>query len=328
MNNSTLEYTGELEYQPKPDPKSNDLNKRRLSPYIADKNLVEAVNLAIYLQRPLLLEGEPGCGKTLLARAIAYEFGQRLNIKNYPYFSWNIKSTSRAKEGLYTYDAVGRLRDAQLVGTDSYKNYLTPEETTKLFSRIQKHNSYIKLGVLGKAFIQKKYRPIVLIDEIDKADIDFPNDLLLELEEKKFEITEIPTTIEATQPPITIVTSNSEKELPDAFLRRCIFYYLEFPDEDTLIDIVNAHFSENLPRELVEEAIAQFIELRENGASRQDGKKASTSELLDLIRLLNRYPPEKALKIIDSLDENPALLGVLLKSKQDQDFYQRSIDEY
>lgn len=316
-------YTGDIEYQPKPDSQNTGFIERRLYPYLPSEELVKAVNLAIYLQRPLLLQGEPGCGKTLLARAIAYEFGQRLQVKNYPYFSWNIKSTTRAKEGLYTYDAVGRLRDAQLVGTDSYQTYLKEEENIQLFERLQNPGSYITWGALGNAFREKKHRPIVLIDEIDKADIDFPNDLLLELEEQCFRVAETNNKIEAKQPPIVIITSNNEKELPSAFLRRCIFYYIEFPSYDDLIKIVNAHFPDSLEQDLIEDAVDKFIELRETGSSRRNGKKASTSELLDWIRWLKHYSNEEAWEIIDTLANNQPLLGALLKTKEDQERYQK-----
>lgn len=311
MSSNQLEYTGEQKYQPKPNTVITDLRERRLYPYLPCPDLVKAVNLAIYLQRPLLLQGEPGCGKTLLARAIAYEFARRLKVEEYPYFPWYIKSTTRAKDGLYIYDAVGRLRDAQLVGTDSYKTYLSEEETKKLFARVQNPSYYITWGALGNAFQEQEHRPIVLIDEIDKADIDFPNDLLLELEEQRFVVTETGDTIEAKQPPIVIVTSNSEKELPDAFLRRCIFYYLEFPSKEDLIKIVNAHLDKQLSTELVRAAVEQFIELRENGASRREGKKASTSELLDWLRWLKRYPTEEALEIVKNIADHLPLLGAL-----------------
>jgi len=327
MSDDQLEYTGELKYQPKPDSASTEIKKRRLYPYLPIKDLIKAVNLAIYLQRPLLLQGEPGCGKTLLAGAIADEFSQRQQVKDYPYFPWYIKSTTRAKEGLYTYDTVGRLRDAQLVGTNSYKNYMSEAEIEELFARLKDPYAYITWGALGNAFLEEKCRPIVLIDEIDKADIDFPNDLLRELEEQRFTVTETGKTIEAKQPPITLITSNSEKELPDAFLRRCIFYYLKFPDEERLINIVNAHFPDSLDRQLVEAAVGRFIELRENGVSRRDGKKASISELLDWIHWLKRYPTQEAFEIIDNLADNLPLLGALLKTKEDQESYQQQISE-
>ena len=328
-NSNSLEYTGEQKYQPKPDPQNTDFIKRGLYPYIPSEELVKAVNLAIYLQRPLLLQGEPGCGKTLLARAIAYEFGQRLKVENYPYFPWNIKSTTRAKEGLYTYDAVGRLRDAQLVGTDSYTTYLNEKEKQELFKRLKDPASYITWGALGNAFKEENHRSIVLIDEIDKADIDFPNDLLQELDRLCFQVTETNESIEAKKPPIVIITSNNEKELPDAFLRRCIFYYIEFPSYDNLIKIVNAHFPGSLERDLVEFAVDKFLDLRETGSSRRDGKKASTSELLDWIGWLKRYSTEEALEIIDTLahEKNKPLLGALLKTKEDQETYQDNYQE-
>lgn len=323
MKNEQLEYTGDSQYQQNLDSVNTEFMKQRLYPYLPSPELVQAVNLAIYLQRPLLLQGEPGCGKTLLACAIANEFANKSNqVKKYPYFSWYIKSTTRAKEGLYTYDAVGRLRDAQLVGTN-YEKYLREEEIKKLFERLKNPYVYITWGALGNAFQENEHRPIVLIDEIDKADIDFPNDLLRELEEQRFTVTETGETIEAKQPPIVVITSNSEKELPDAFLRRCIFYYLEFPSEKQLNRIVNAHFPESLDTELVEAAVEKFIEVRETGTSRRDGKKASTSELLDWIRWLKRYPPEEALEMIQNLANNLPLLGALLKTKEDLEYYKK-----
>ncbi len=326
MKDNQLEYTGDLKYQTQPNSIDTEITEKKPYPYLPNPDLIKAVNLAIYLQRPLLLQGEPGCGKTLLASAIAHEFSNRQQIENYPYFPWYIKSTSRAKEGLYTYDAIGRLRDAQLVGTN-YEKYLNQGEIKELFQRLKDSNYYIRWGELGKAFRTEKHRPIILIDEIDKADIDFPNDLLLELDEKRFTISETGETITAKQPPIIIITSNSEKELPDAFLRRCIFYYLEFPNQEELTKIVNAHFPDSLEITLVKAAVAEFIELRSQATSRKDSKKASTSELLDWIRWLNRYPTEEALKIIQNLANNRPLLGALIKTKQDRDYYIRKISD-
>lgn len=320
MSSPQIHYTGELKYQPKVEPNRSNFRQSCKFPYIPSPELVEAVNLAIYLQRPLLLQGEPGCGKTLLARAIADEFGKKNKVE-YPFFPWYIKSTTRAKEGLYTYDAVGRLRDAQLVGTDAYKTYFSEEETKKLFERLNNPYAYITWGALGQAFQEEKYSSVILIDEIDKADIDFPNDLLREIEEQKFTITEIGDTITAKQPPIVIITSNSEKELPDAFLRRCIFYYLEFP-KNNLIKIVNAHFPElKESQNLITLVVERFLKLRDSGSKKKYSRKPSTCELLDLVKYLQQYPQDKAIEMVKELAENLPLLGALLKTKEDQDYY-------
>ncbi|WP_353930991.1 MoxR family ATPase [Okeanomitos corallinicola TIOX110] len=315
------QYTGEEQYQPEPD------RSKKLYPYYPDKNLIQAVNLAIVLERPLLLQGEPGCGKTLLAKAIAYEFQQQLNIEKYPFFSWSIKSTTRAKEGFYTYDTLARLRDAQLVSNTG----LNQTELAKVAARVndEKHTEYIKYGALGKAFQTEDYRPILLIDEIDKADIDFPNDLLEVLEESKFDIPEISETITSKQTPIIIITSNDEKELPDAFLRRCIYYYIEFPKPERLIKIVNSHLGKPLDdkNQLVKKAVDKFIEVREEGTRRKDSKKPSTSELLDWVLWLKRYSQEEALEFVENLEQHPHLLGVLLKNKDDQEYYRNQFND-
>jgi MoxR-like ATPase len=328
--NQPLEYTGDQEYQPQPEPNQRG---KKLCPYRPEAGLIQAVNLAIALERPLLLEGEPGCGKTQLAFAIAYEFSKRYleETKEWPYFPWNIKSTTRAQDGLYTYDAIARLRDAQLLGMNNLEKYLDSAQINinEVIQRLQNQSAYLTLGELGKSFQVKEVRPIVLIDEIDKADIDFPNDLLLELDKLYFEIPEIGATgdnaIKAEQSPIVIITSNRERELPDAFLRRCLYYYLNFPDEEELIEIVKLHFpdlnSEKL--ELVDETVDKFLGVREMGSNRPNAKKAGTSELLDLMKILLKKPVSEAFEDIKNLAGNLPLLGTLLKTKESQDSYQR-----
>ena len=273
-----IEATPRPKYTGRVQPSNAHGARAGLVPYLPSDELVNVVNLAIFLEkRPLLIKGDPGSGKTRLARAVADEL--RL-----PYFAWHIKSTSRARDGLYMYDAVRRLHDAQLTRT-----------RTEGGSRVEDIRSYIKMGVLGEAF-QSEERAVVLIDEIDKADIDFPNDLLLELDEQRFLIEETGEEVRAKHPPIFIITSNDEKDLPDAFLRRCVFYYIEFPSSDQLENIINAHFRD-APAGLVKSSVDRFIQLRQ--AMEKDkgkaGKKASTSELLDWFAILNQYPEEEAL---------------------------------
>ncbi|MEH2061903.1 MAG: MoxR family ATPase [Nostoc sp.] len=296
-----LEYTGKVQ----PQLGERGANGQLLYPYLPNPELLEAVNLAIFLERPLLLKGEPGCGKTQLASAVAYELG--LNLE-----AWYVKSTSRARDGLYNYDAVGRLRDAQLAASGR----LTEEQ----IQRIDDPTTYIRWGPLGRAF-QQENRTVVLIDEIDKADIDFPNDLLLELDEQRFIVEETGQEIEAKAAPIVLITSNDEKDLPDAFLRRCLFHYVEFPSRERLIQIVNALFPTS-PQALVDKAIVRFILLREE--MRKDkgeaGKKVSTSELIDWFRILRRYPQDEALA---KLDGKIPYAGVLLKSWDDHIRYLR-----
>lgn len=238
-----------------------------------------------------------------MARAVAYELGL-------PYEAWNIKSTSRAKDGLYTYDAVGRLRDAQLAAAGR----LSDEKIQK----IDEPYTYVRWGALGRAFLNEQ-RTVVLIDEIDKADIDFPNDLLLELDEQRFVVEETGEEIRAKAAPIVLIRSNDEKDLPDAFLRRCLFHYVEFPKRDRLIQIVKAFFPTS-PKELVDAIIARFLQLREE--MRKDkgdaGKKVSTSELMDWMRVLSHYPQDEVLK---KLEKELLYPGVLLKSWDDYRVY-------
>lgn len=274
-------------------------------PYLPDPDLVEAVNLAIQLERPLLLKGEPGCGKTQLAEAVVYEL-------KLPFEAWYVKSTSRARDGLYTYDSVARLRDAQLMS--SSRNFLTDEEI--LLARDAR--SYRKFGPLGKSYLNEQ-RTVVLIDEIDKADIDFPNDLLLELDERRFVVEETGEKIRAKLPPIVFITSNDEKDLPDAFLRRCLFHYVEFPNDRRLKEIVTAIFPTSSP-ELVDKAVVRFLELRDTirKGRGEAGKNVSTSELIDWFKVLRSHPQDE---ILAKLDGKLPFLGVLLKSWSDHQRY-------
>ena len=263
--------------------------------YVATDDLKVSVNAAITLQRPLLIKGEPGTGKTVLAAEIARALGKTL-------IEWSIKSTTKAQHGLYEYDAVARLRDGQL-GDE----------------RVRDIANYIKPGKLWDAFVAED-APVLLIDEVDKADIEFPNDLLQELDRMEFYVHETQQTVKARQRPIVIITSNNEKELPDAFLRRCFFHYIRFPDAETMARIVEVHHPAIKPR-LVSEAMQVFFELRDVPGLK---KKPSTSELLDWLKLLmaDDIPPE-ALRSKDTGTVIPPLYGALLKSEQDVHLLER-----
>ena len=257
--------------------------------YVATDDLRVAVNAAIALERPLLIKGEPGTGKTVLAQEIA----KALDIE---LIEWHIKSTTKANQGLYEYDAVSRLRDGQM-----------GEERAKDIT------NYIRKGKLWEAFTAKK-RPILLIDEIDKADIEFPNDLLQELDRMEFYVYETDETIKAEQRPIVIITSNNEKELPDAFLRRCFFHYIKFPDEEVMKQIIEVHYP-GIKKKLVSEALASFYSMREVPGLK---KKPSTSELLDWLKLLmNEDVDLETLREQDPGKLTPPLHGALLKNEQD-----------
>ena len=265
--------------------------------YVATDDLRLAVNAAITLQRPLLIKGEPGTGKTMLAEEVAAALDM-------PLMQWHIKSTTKAQQGLYEYDAVSRLRDSQL-GDQKVKDI---------------HN-YIIRGVLWQAF-EAEQQSVLLIDEIDKADIEFPNDLLRELDRMEFYVYETRQIIKARQRPVVMITSNNEKELPDAFLRRCFFHYIKFPDKETMQKIVDVHFP-GLKKELLKEALEVFFQMREIPGLK---KKPSTSELLDWLKLLlaEDIPPE-ALKAKDSKSVIPPLHGALLKNEQDVQLFERLV---
>jgi MoxR-like ATPase len=301
LNMTTLKYTGSI--QPELH-EVDDFGEPR-HPYLPSPDLVEAVNLAIQLERPLLLKGEPGCGKTQLAEALVYEL-------KLPFEAWYVKSTSRARDGLYTYDSVARLRDAQLMSSN--RSFLTDEDVIGA----RDARTYRKFGPLGNAFLNEQ-RTVVLIDEIDKADIDFPNDLLLELDERRFFVEETGEKIRAKVPPIVLITSNDEKDLPDAFLRRCLFHYVEFPNDSRLREIINAIFPTSSP-ELVDKAVVRFLELRDMiGKGRgQASKNVSTSELVDWFKVLRSHPQDE---ILAKLDGKLPFLGVLLKSFSDHQRY-------
>ncbi len=262
--------------------------------YIADKDLLVAVNAAIRLERPLLVKGEPGTGKTELARQVAAELGA-------PFIEWNVKSTTKAQQGLYDYDAVSRLRDSQLGD-----------------ARVNDIAHYIRRGKLWQAF-ESDRRAVLLIDEIDKADIEFPNDLLQELDRMAFHVYETGETITARHRPIVIITSNNEKELPDAFLRRCFFHFIRFPDAETLARIVEVHFP-GIRRNLLAAALTTFFEIRNVQGLK---KKPSTSEALDWIRLLVADDVDPADLRADPKTMLPKLHGALLKNEQDVHLFER-----
>ncbi|KPQ11775.1 MAG: MoxR-like ATPase [Saliniramus fredricksonii] len=263
--------------------------------YVATEDLKVAVNAAIVLERPLLVKGEPGTGKTVLAEEIARAVGA-------PLLTWHVKSTTRAQQGLYEYDAVSRLRDSQLGDP-----------------RVSDVANYIRRGKLWESFVAPQ-RPVLLIDEIDKADIEFPNDLLLELDRMEFFVYETGETVRAQNRPIVVITSNNEKELPDAFLRRCFFHYIKFPDDATMAKIIDVHFP-GIKKRLVEEALRVFFATRDVPGLK---KKPSTSELLDWLKLLlsEDIAPE-TLRETNSRKLIPPLHGALLKNEQDVALFEK-----
>ena len=265
--------------------------------YVATEDLMMAVNAGVTLQRPILVKGEPGTGKTMLAQEVAAALGK-------PLYEWHIKSTTKAQQGLYEYDAVARLRDSQLGDP-----------------KVHDIANYIVQGKLWEAFSADE-QPVLLIDEIDKADIEFPNDLLQELDRMEFFVYETKELVRAKHRPIMIITSNNEKELPDAFLRRCFFHYIKFPDKETMTEIINVHFP-GLKQELLREALESFYQVRDVPGLK---KKPSTSELLDWIKLLlaEDIPPE-ALRSEDNRKAIPPLYGALLKNEQDVHLFEQLV---
>ena len=262
--------------------------------YVAPEDLIVAVNAAVALERPLLVKGEPGTGKTELAKQVAQSLGL-------PIYEWNIKSTTKAQQGLYEYDAVSRLRDSQLGD-----------------ARVNEVKNYIRKGKLWQAF-EADQKVVLLIDEIDKADIEFPNDLLQELDRMEFHVYETDETIRASVRPIVIITSNNEKELPDAFLRRCFFHYIKFPDAETLKQIVAVHFPA-IREALLTTALTQFYEIRETPGLK---KKPSTSEVLDWLKLLLAEDLSPEDLRADPVTALPRLHGALLKNEQDVHLFER-----
>ena len=260
------------------------------SKYVVSEDLLRIVNISIALQKPLLIKGEPGTGKTMLAEAISQALGRKLII-------WNIKSTTKAQDGLYVYDVVQRLYDSQFGGEG-----------------VDDIAKYVRLGKLGEAFTSEE-QVILLIDEIDKADLEFPNDLLWELDRMEFHIPETGRTVTAKHRPIVIITSNAEKELPDAFLRRCVFHYIEFPDRELMAEIVNVHF-QDLDQHLLDQVLEAFYRIR---SLPQIKKKPSTSEIIDWLRALvhEGVDPKRVVKEVP-------YLGVLLKKNEDMDALRRA----
>jgi len=263
--------------------------------YVATDDLRLAVNASVALQRPLLIKGEPGTGKTMLAEEVAAGLGKTL-------IQWHIKSTTKAQQGLYEYDAVSRLRDSQLGD-----------------GKVEDVSQYIKKGKLWEAFTAEE-QVVLLIDEVDKADIEFPNDLLVELDRMEFFVYETGETVKAKHRPIIIITSNNEKELPDAFLRRCFFHFINFPSKETMKDIIDVHYPD-IQSSLVQEALEVFFELREIPGLK---KKPSTSELIDWLKLLMADDiPDEVLKNRDQSKAIPPLYGALLKNEQDVQLLER-----
>jgi MoxR-like ATPase len=319
-------------WQPKVD---EIVQERKFDPYLPSDDLIEAVNLAIKLKRPLLLEGEPGCGKTRLADAIAYEFTQKYtknseaNQTFWPYHIWNVKSVGRARDGLYTFDAVLRLRDAQMMGSNFDKiSEIDPEEAEKIKERLSRKSEYLTLGPFGKALLEDEdHRSILLIDEIDKADSDFPNDLLSELDRMGFDVPEINQPFQrAKAEPIIIITSNQERPLPEPFLRRCLYFYVKFPDNELLSKILERRFGKrpNVEDEVTKQTLEKVAEIRELLEGKPGSKPPGTSEIIELLEALLQSPQKPPLDIVNNLGLELPYLGILLKTRADQQLYRKT----
>ncbi|WP_430015353.1 AAA family ATPase [Microcystis protocystis FBCC-A270] len=319
MDKLSLTYTGEI--QPKSDLYYEPI-QQKIYPYDAGDELIEVVNLAIELGMPLLLEGEPGCGKSRLAHALVYEFNYRQESNPIKYYEWIVQSTSKAEDSLYQYDYIGRLQAAQISGILSQKEI---EESSSEQKNPATSKDWVDLQPLGKAFEQsqdKQEQSVVLIDEIDKADRDFPNDLLLAIESRRFFIKETGETIQANDQafPLIIITSNQEKNLPNAFLRRCIYHYIELPNQERLRKILTERFTD-AEQEVIIKAVDRFLEVRtsQDETKSEGEKKVSTSELIAWFKSLLKYKPEE---IIAKLNEDKLPhASVLLKSRTDLQDY-------
>lgn len=319
MDKLSLTYTGEI--QPKSDLYYEPI-QQKIYPYDAGDELIEVVNLAIELGMPLLLEGEPGCGKSRLAHALVYEFNYRQESNPIKYYEWIVQSTSKAEDSLYQYDYIGRLQAAQISGILSQKEI---EESSSEQKNPATSKDWVDLQPLGKAFKQsqdKQEQSVVLIDEIDKADRDFPNDLLLAIESRRFFIKETRDLIPANEQafPLIIITSNQEKNLPNAFLRRCIYHYIELPNQERLRKILTERFTD-AEQEVIIKAVDRFQEVRtsQDETKSEGEKKVSTSELIAWFKSLLKYKPEE---IIAKLKEDKLPhASVLLKSRTDLQDY-------
>ncbi|MGK7941761.1 MAG: AAA family ATPase [Crocosphaera sp.] len=321
MNKKPLIYTGKI--QPKPGIYYEPI-QREIYPYTAENDLIEVVNLAINLGMPLLLEGEPGCGKSRLAHALVYEFNYRKKNNPIKYYEWTVQSTSKAEESLYQYDYLGRLQAAQ-IGQLINDSSTVKNEDKNNEKDPANPKDWVNLQPLGKAFKQSKddkEQSVVLMDEIDKADRDFPNDLLLAIESRCFFIKETQDRIQADREksPLIIITSNQEKNLPNAFLRRCIYHYIEFPKPDRLIKILTERFT-NAEQEIIIEAVSRFMQVRE---AQEDNKppgekKVSTSELIFWFKSLLKYEPDIIKKKLK--EKKLPHAGILLKSRDDLQEY-------